>query len=57
MACFAMKFPLQYLEISIKKSKNWNGNSNAKRVIFFQFSHYQVSKDESFTVTKILKEK
>ena len=38
-ARFALEFLFQSLEISIEKSKNWNGNSMAKRAIF-QFSNY-----------------
>ena len=33
-ARFDLEFPFQSLEISIEKSKNWNGNSMTKRAIF-----------------------
>ena len=31
MACFAMEFPFQFLDFSIEISKDWNGDSKAKR--------------------------
>ena len=45
-ARFDLEFPFQSLEISIEKSKNWNGNSMAKRAIFpvFGLIQYRVSK-------------
>ena len=36
-ARFDLEFPFQSLEISIEKSKNWNGNSMAKQAIFQVF--------------------
>ena len=56
MARFDLEFPFQSLEISIKKSKNWNGNSMAKRAIFPVFgleNHYGLKKDRTFVMISL----